>query len=255
MDIELAFTEIFGSFLKDKGFIKAKNKHPYFIRCINNEIFHIITCSNESAYNMMGIEQNSFNIYGAVATLYRKEISLTNDVINQKWFNSIFDFYVKTTGNKQDIQICDKLYTFMYTPNTLITKMRNSLEFSKQYIFPIFDKVIDLVSALEYFLQYDSIAIGVKNNDSFCNNTFCQEGLLLFKNFDIERFNIFFESRKNSNLEQKEEIEKWQIDIISDRDNILFNPEKYKKMLCELEMRKEMNISKLRAYGIKIERS
>lgn len=46
--LKSAFLQVYGEALKPLGFQKVKGKQPYFVRVVNGEIIHIITCAKQT---------------------------------------------------------------------------------------------------------------------------------------------------------------------------------------------------------------
>ena len=69
-----AFRKVFGTALKELGYVNVKGNPCCLVRPVSDEIIHILTARH--IYSTVP-EHYVFDIYGAVATVYRRELKLT----------------------------------------------------------------------------------------------------------------------------------------------------------------------------------
>lgn len=74
LTLRSAFLQVFGNGLEEYGFMKLKDRQPYFVRLAGDGIIHVITYMEEQSFNP---RNKKFTILGGVATVYRQSINLT----------------------------------------------------------------------------------------------------------------------------------------------------------------------------------
>ena len=259
LTLSAAFKQVFGEALEPLGFKKIKGRQPYFVRLVGDEILHIIT--------YMPQPDKHFIIIGGVATVYRQFISLDQSPRNNSnWLISNWQFYKDLHQSDKDTKYSFKdIYEFYYSDETLVEEVKYSLEVTKDIMLPIFNKVVDLDSCVEYFDKFnlymqlydEKIDFGNKYADNFYN-----EGLLYLKinnqdniirkmeeRLDIISYNV---EKKRFDYTQKD------CDEISQKlENLKktkpFNVSKlFAKELLELQKRKTLNTEILRSYGLNL---
>ncbi len=271
ISLNAAFKQIYGEALEPLGFVRIKSKYPYFVRLIGDEIIHVITFdAKESSDSHLGFK--GFSVMGGVATVYRKEINLTQRTrLNYNWLSTVGEFYSKLNPEKHGDSVWKSLYCFSYkndNVDTMLSEVKRSLEAAKQFMLPVFDKVNDLEACVEYFRTfsspmqiYDDEDFGIKYSEGHCT-----EGLLLIKtnNRDdgvarIERTIAEISQQMKEGVmggtqkdfeEMCKKVRSGGLKQITLRDKILNDPELYAKVLSELERRKAANIVLLRSYGL-----
>ena len=262
--LNTVFKEVFSEGLKDEGFVKIKGRQPYIVRVVNGEILHIITCRNEW-YLEPGYK--NFGIYAEIATIYRGSIDLTKSPNqNLGMLNHIRNIWVK--ANPLDDTYWKTLNDFPYKKDddaSLYEQMEHTLEKTKKAILPVFNKVYDLDS----YIEYDFPLIPeeyIEEPIDFDKYTF-DEGLIYIQidnHDDLKpQFEKWFEKDikvveagkdplRKTEQELAETLEKLRLRIITARDKIYQNPELHKRVLEELQKRKERNLAGLRACGLKV---
>ena len=231
--LKTVFNQVFGEGLAPLGFVKIKGRQPYFVRLIGDEILHVIAYSNESSQNP---SYKEFDILGGVATVYRHHIALDNSPIdNTRWLIGNLDFYRKSNpfdSKETDNAMFRKLYSYAYKADdyeSMLGAVQYSLKMTEEFMLPVLNEVVSLNSCIEYFSKY-CLNLGVPSDlETFGNNNpnnMHSEGLLLVKtNTRKKRVNLF---------------------------EILDNPDKYAKVLAELESRKAANRKLLSSYGLNV---
>lgn len=124
ISLNAAFIKIFGEGLEPLGFKRLKNiknKQPYYVRVINNEILHIIT------YRPVKSQKNGYKaieVLGGAVTLYRKNIDFiyfTNDTArylmtandfyrSEYFFKTAFNLYIESNVINDAIQFWCNLW-------------------------------------------------------------------------------------------------------------------------------------------------
>ena len=283
-----AFKQVFGEALESLGFAKISvEKHAYLVRVIDHEILHILTYrelrSRKAGYK-------SFEILGGIVSLYRQAVDFTKSP--ECWLDNIL-FYIRDDDLKLDEDImrnaiqfkCDiwevpidreirirgslykafteSIVSFMYKSEN-INGVINALNVTKGVILPVFDRVTDLNSCIDYFYQYE------KPMDICCNleqfNTdphyYYSEGLLLIKagyKYDIATYmekafekRVKEEENGTPRLGRAIDINDYknrfhqkvqQQNIV--RDKMLNDSELNAEVRAELERRRACNIQKL----------
>ena len=87
-----AFKDTYEKGLMKYGFKKIKGSRPYYARCINNEIVHVISFQNKFTYkqNVPGIFNKAFTVLFGVATVYREKIAFDEQPKdNTEWLSEL----------------------------------------------------------------------------------------------------------------------------------------------------------------------
>lgn len=274
MLLNTAFKKVFGEGLAPYGFVKIKGKQPYFVRVIGDEIIHVITYKSE-----WSIEQGykAFQIYGGVATVYRKEMSL--DLVpadNTQWLKRNYSFYYhyRTDSCNCDEQYAKSMSWFFYKSDdekSLLDALRYSLKVTMDVMLPILDKADNLCSCVDYFEKYGPFMHLYSAEENFGNNKATNkynEGLLyiktnnrddLIKRQEQEKEYELYRIKTHRSGLTEEQLENDYKEYDEDRkkrfalkNKLLDTPELYEKVMAELERRKEKNINVLRSYGLNL---
>ncbi len=257
LTLNAAFKQVFGEALEPLGFKKIKGRQPYFVRLIGDEIIHVIT--------YMSQPDKRFIIIGGVATVYRQFISLDQSPRNNSnWLRSNWQFFKELHPSDKNTKYSFKdIYEFYYSDETLVGEIKYSLEVTKDIMLPIFNKIVDLDSCVEYFDKFKLYMQLYDEKTNFGNkyvNNFYNEGLLYLKIDDQDNIIRKLEERLNIisyNVEKKrfEYTQKDCDDISQKLENLKkikpFNvSELFAKELLELQQRKTLNTEILHSYGL-----
>ncbi len=264
--LNTVFKEVFSEGLKDEGFVKIKGRQPYIVRVVNGEILHIITCRNEWCGEP---DYNNFGIYGAVATVYRKTIDLSKSPKeNSAMFDHIGEIW--SEAEPLDDVYWRRLNEFLYIKadsTSLYRQMETALEAAKRVILPVYDKLCDLDACMNYYL-YPISEEWIEEPLDFEAHEF-GESLLQIQTDNHDDFVDKFRKMYAEIVEglqlgsgsvmkwvspeiAKKELEEWRSSVITARDKVYQNPELHKRILEELQKRKERNLAGLRACGLKV---
>ncbi|MCM1166499.1 MAG: hypothetical protein NC299_12995 [Lachnospiraceae bacterium] len=265
LSLNAAFKQVFGEALEPLGFKLIKSKYPYFVRVIGDEIVHVITYIDKAS----GMRtQKSFDILGGVATVYRKDLNLSNSPKdNLRWLSTLQQFYGKLNSGNGGVAVSKFEYADA-DEILMCNEIECSLEITKQVILPVLNETIDLESCIKYFYRFQSPLMNI-TEDEFENknpNHFCYEGLLLVKTKNRDNGE---ELMKHSLAEVKKMMVDGKIGLTQSefekqcelhnkgclqqnaiRNKLLDTPELYKKTVLELEQRKNANIQVLISYGL-----
>lgn len=245
-----AFKQVFGEALEPLGFVKIKNKYPYYVRLIGNDILHIITLRTEWSDDST---IKNFNILAGVATVYRKRLTLNESPYdNKSWLGKISKFYQRTYGTNRDNDYWHSILEFSYRSDNskeLLSSMEKTLELTKKHILPVLDCVKDLNACVDFFKKY----IG-----NICTNNFTldyqfdkippdDEGFLYIKTGGY-KLKEKLERILSENSDCSQEFRERTVEIYS----FFTNREAQMKAQEELELRKERNTEILRVYGLNV---
>lgn len=264
--LDKGFKQVFGEALAPLGYKKIKGKHPYFVRLIGDEILHIITYVNDWSDHP---NFKCFSIWGGIATVYRKGIDLLRSPKdNIYWLIDNLTLYKWSNPFDFDRTRKSELRTITYEKDnveSLFYGLRQSLNHTQEIMLPVFNKVIDLNSCIEYFYKYNKgILLNIYFDESLDNkfgDEDYNEGLILIKvkNRDngIKRGYEYSKIITNwrgipRSKEENKRIEEVRLNRIAIRDRILDTLEIYTEALGELERRKNANTKLLRNYGLNI---
>lgn len=229
LTLNAAFKQIIGEALEPYGFKIIKGRHPYIVRVINNEILHIITfCPESPEYP----EDKAFSIMGGVATIYRKKITFDlSPKQNRNWLTYLQRFYVLQTQdcNINNAQRLFKSCYYSQNYDSMINALKEANRRMQTYILPVFDKITDIDSCLEYcqvFLKP-------------CNHLMCTEICSYYPD-DDESF-LYFVSKY------------WQDKQPEFLNNFINDANFHEWVLAEIDKRKKFNTEILKSYGITLE--
>ena len=271
--LKTVVNQVFGEALEPLGFVTLKEKHPYFVRLIGDEVLHVIACAHDSHDTS---KEKRFIVYAGVATLYRQSIYFKKSPrdIND-WLSEIRSLYGRLNLTNWGDEFFKSIRNFSYEDEIIVAEAKRALEITERIILPILNEVVSLDSCIEFFYKYKCRLL-----DIWCDEKYGyfspyrdhNEGLLLIKtkNRDdgIKRMNEMLAGSSRPMKEGKiklsqefikkqyertcENYNKWRIEQIALRDNILDTPELYAEILTGLERRKATNIETLRSYGLNI---
>jgi hypothetical protein len=262
-----AFKQVFGEALEPLGFKLIKSKHPYYVRLVNDEVIHALSCCSEAT---MQIGQKAFNIITRVASIYQRDIRFTGRP--HYWFGQIGWYYNMRKYLKfeeKDQIFLAKMDRFHYEPTDsemLLSQMKFSLEATKRVMFPIFDEVYDLDTFIDYNYKFDATNTGVYDLDETIEGIRPAGWLMLLK---TDNYAARIENSLRRNLDMyeytlklhgygtQEELERrWQNfeetkkRLIAPIEAVLNNPESNAKAMAELEKYKAKNIKKFKSIGL-----
>lgn len=250
LTLNAAFKQVFGEALEPLGFVKIKTKHPYYVRAATNEIINVVTIKEEwSGYPT----EKRFNIYSGIATVYRYKIDFDLSMAdNKEWLMTIARYYYYTYKNSKeyDENFKRSIFEFSYMKNnigSLLDAMQYALELTEEFIIPLFNKARSLKDCVVFFRKYD-LRMSTNNFKRDINDDseiYHDEGLLYVKTNDDE-----LQSNLRNRLEKEcdENSEKYQKTL--EKLSFFDEPYIHKKVLQELERRKEYNTLLLRNYGV-----
>lgn len=278
-------TKIYKEGLEPLGFVKIKGRHPYFVRVVEGEIIqvisfrkvpgHVTICEGNTGYYHPELDE--IEVFGGIATVYRRLIDLTGTPINNHaWMKTHREMYISGHWGECDKEFLNQIKGYIYKADeegSMYEAGRLSLEMTKKIFIPIFDKVTNLNECIEYLEDYttcmylgDDRKYGWNDVDFGYNEN--NEGLLYIKTRHQEDFvektlkrceNQYKGFRKSGfNYTEEEYEEKYKrakancIKKAEIRDRILNTPEIYENAMKELERRKKANIETLRSYGLDV---
>lgn len=265
LTLNAAFKQVFGEALEPLGFIKAKTRHPCFLRAVGDEIVHIINLSCCGA---------RISTDSGVMTVYRPKIDLNDHEWDKKWLNSTEKYYAKFNAASFDEKYWDenlKIEYMLGNEESLINALKKALEEVKKWVLPILDDVktvndiIDYQHRMSVTVQYFAVCDNVYLN----HETPCSDGAILFAlddpyyypkrikelrqaqlDFEIEHGIHFF--GKETYEETCERFDKNLTERIAHIEDVINNKYFYEQTLAELERRKTANTKILNSYGLNL---
>ncbi len=263
MTLNAAFIKVFGEGLEPLGFKRLKNiknKYPYFVRVIGDEILNIISYRQTTSPKL---KYKCIEILGGVATLYRRKIDFT--VEPEDILTDIFHLHrYAVESGKIDLSVKQPQPGYLCNANDseeMLRELEKALNDTTS-LFPEFiDKVTDLDACVEYFYNTNS-DINLCPFDEFvtARHTSLSEGLILIKAQyrDDGAEKLKKASIKNCPYGNKpEDLERFRkhredhrAEQYAYRLEMLDDPELNKRVMEELERVKKANTEKLRSYGL-----
>ena len=275
-----AFKRVYEKGLMKYGFKKVKGKQPYYVRCIGNEIVHVIAFQN--MYSLSQFHKVFVVLFG-VATVYRKEILFNfPPKFNQQWLKELSTIcYKENYYPAHDAKAYEEMIPreFVYAiadENAMMAEITKSFALTEKYAIPILDKVTTLEACINHFFKYSSILLILSEiSDAYVQGLIGRddnEGLLSTRIYGREAFEngwqrVFEEVdaeelyRMNAGLnkltieQHRENVMEHQKDLkemLNIFDILQNTPEWQEKIRKELEQRKNNNIAILRECGFEI---
>ena len=271
--LNTVFKKVYEEVLEPYGYKKIKGRQPYFVRMIGDEIIHLIAIAPEPV-----IVRRRFGIYGGAATVYRPRLNLDVTTRNNfDWLTS--NFYINRDsdiyGERPDhfTGKCDFEYD-KESEESLVNAMKESVFCTEQVLLKELKPVDNLKSCMDFFLNFQGITAWIIDNEELGAGCEYNEGLVNFKIFNnaeeyAEYRRKYYEEEAKSEIymiehgmrggtveESKQRHGNGIIEKAVQRDRAKFDKymhgANHKKLLEEMERRKELNLSILRGYGINI---
>ena len=276
---------VYDNGLLKHGFHRLKGPHLYYVRCVGDEIVHVIAIREERAYrtSYQGVYHIGFTVSFGAATVYRKKVTLDEPVRdNQFWLNNLDAIsYMENYCSPYDRQ-ARKMIPFRYEyagadETALTAVVQRSLEMVEQYALPVLDRITDLDACMEYFFKYHPILLAIfEASDRYIDtqNKF-NEGLLPTMLYGKERMAEYrdasekveedvnadelyrinaglcgftLEQHEQNVAERKENLE----EELKRFEILATDPAWKEKVRRELALRKQSNIALLRKLGVEI---
>lgn len=284
----VAFKSVYEKGLMKYGFKKIKGSRLYYVRCVGDEIVHVIAVQDAFTpkQDSTGIFHKAFWIVFGVATVYRKEIQL--NVLpkdNQLWLNKLSDIcYTEHYCSKYDRKACDEIIPRLFEyhgadEDAMMEVIRKSFELTEKYALPVLDHITTLEECLKHFFKYNPIAISIKDaSDRYIQGEVggkYNEGLVCTLVYESDRIkeyeNAWIKVYQEANEDElyymnagmsgitieehsknETECEKKRKDKLILFDMLANTPECQEKIRRELEQRKSNNIEILRNCGLEL---
>ncbi len=268
------FIEIFGEGLAPYGYVRLKkSKHVYFGKLINDEMLAVVTYRKYSNCGKI----RSYEILSAVTSVYGEDLTMDEDSVPDiAWLNTNISMCGKDGGIYKDIydDVIDQEY--MGDDENIITEvLTKSLELTKKYSLPAYEKVENLNSFFDYCIKYNRwelVYSKAARRGEYLESALGYISFVIFGN-DIEKYKkwIYEDEEKkvkelNRNIEignvaigTKEQYEEIIADIhenvlksVEIFENIASDNELYEKVCKLIEENKKINIEKLKKFGFKV---
>ena len=265
LTVNAAFKQIIGDVLEPLGFVKAKTKLPYFIRVVNDDLFHIIGLR----YHGSGI-----SIVSGVATVYRKEINFDNNQrYDSSWLKPISEFYKYRHRYDSDRKLELSMMWFGYLKDdtdSLIYAFKQASNKLIEWVLPVLNQIRTPDDMIGYMFSmggyvYPLLAEKYNPEDGYP----CSDGALMLTLDDPYSFveqekkirldRALYELEHQVNGRTKEQYETACVLICNQYEknkeqlsHILENPDVRELYLKEVHRRKLRNTEILKSYGLKI---
>lgn len=143
--VKTAFNDIFGAALEPFGFVRPKLRQPYYIRMVGDDILHIIGVNDMKTH---------ISPFGAVATVYRKEMCLDKTIRqNEQWLDSVMKYYLwDCAGTKEYDKRIQSGFHYMrdLDPFSVTSAVSGALDAVLTWMLPQLNKVTSLKDILDY---------------------------------------------------------------------------------------------------------
>lgn len=154
-----AFHQVFGKALEPLGYKRLKGKYPYYVKCINGEILHIIALASKK----WSETTDSISVVGGVATIYRKKIKFPNNPRDE--FPDLGIFYENHRSADFDKEYRWNLYNGYILVNssskTILEHMEWLLSQEKKWMLPEIESAVDISSTIKYLIHYQNGNLGI----------------------------------------------------------------------------------------------
>ena len=252
------FTQIYGEALEPLGFKKPKVRMPLYVRVINDEIIHIVGIHDMKSHLVP---------FGAIATVYREDLCIDRTFRqNEIWYKRLKEFYLNWHISDKPFDKGFFHYTDIIDYMPLSDAVKDSLNATMTWIFPVLDNVKTLKDVADYeegaFKDYISV-ISLPINESLAapySDTVIKY-ILDDPLADLEQRYLTAlkrreEAYKKSNLSQEDIMERLERfnkkynEYCQRLQTFLEDEEIHKQTMEELERRKEHNLELLRKYKV-----
>ena len=177
LEVDKSLKAAFKETLEPHGFKKVKGRYPHFVRMATPEIIQVINYRLEQALSPQ-LEENRFEVYCAVGSIYRPEINLNRSVYaSMDWINTTqLDMYFTAKRNGIPVYENEQPGVDYIIKKGDEASLREQIAFAmtgiEHYVIPAFDKVVDLKTCVDYLELYgfDELEISRKtecNGDVF----------------------------------------------------------------------------------------
>ena len=263
LTLNAAFNQVFGEALEPLGFVKIKSRYPYFVRVVNGEILHVITCLTESS-GFRG--KKAFQIYGGIATVYRDNIDLSiSPNENKEWLETNSLLYYRV-ANRCTKSMVNKMDYYLYEEDdikSMLSELKKALNITKQIMILYFDTIQNIDTCINHFFKLSGrvytfsdyfeglIFLKTANYVQLIEENIKQHRAIYKRNVDLKKKG-FTQEEYEKRCQRHELVLKRELAPI---ENILTIPELYTKYNKELERRKKYNLEILKSYGIDSEKT
>ena len=279
--------KVFAQELEPLGYVMLKGKYPYFVKVVTPEIINVITIKKDKYFTLRfngntatyQPDLREFHVWGGIATVYRKNIDLTEDQeYNRWWMIDNCDIYYRDNLENYDREKGNELRSYYYRKDdkaSIIETSKLAVECTKKYMIDKFEQANTLEKVLSFLEIYETtttyIDEGIEDNWDdiyFGRYRFDDESLLHIKTKNQDDLRGIYEQgcrkeylriidpntgytmdRYEPYCEKLSNKLKKQVEI---RNKILNTPELYDSVMIELEKRKAYNTEVLRSYGLDI---
>ncbi len=249
LTLRSAFLQVFGNGLEEYGFMKLKDRQPYFVRLAGDGIIHVITYMEEQSFNP---RNKKFTILGGVATVYRQSINLTlSPKRNGNWLMDNCWIYGRLHPWNDDPEsefrkFRKQIYRFSCAAEEeqMLKDMQYAFEITQNIMLPVLNEVTDIDSCIAYHHRI-GLLLQLFDDDSFGSsnpNNACNEGFLYVRTNNKE---LFRERMKNA-------VSEFALCQKAIFERIHADQELHQKVQAELERRRMENTKVLRSYGLKV---
>ena len=283
-----AFKSVYEKGLMKYGFKKVKGKRPYYVRCIGNEIVHVISYKDMFTYNqnIPGVFNKAFIVIFGVATVYRKKIAfdaLPKD--NTEWLSDLSDICFKENYYPaHDRRAYEKMIPIQFEysgadEDAMMAEITRSFSLTEKYAIPVLDKVTTLEECMRHFFKYNYFILVIPEvTEAYVRGSAAgddNEGLLSTRIYGKDRYDEYenawkkvfkeaddnelylinagmsgftMEDHRMNVIRRQKDLE----EMLNEFDILQNIPEWQEKIRRELEQRKNNNIEILRECGFEI---
>lgn len=155
LTLNAAFHQVFGEALEPIGFKRVKSLYPYYAKCVDGKILHIISISTEIRGDFI-----HFSIVGGVSTIYRKKIdfSINPKFARGNWLEDIGLFYRKQLPLGYDLKYYNSLSTANIqvnaTKESILSAQKKMLSYAQKWMILPIEEAVDINSTVKFFYQY-----------------------------------------------------------------------------------------------------
>lgn len=158
-----AFKSVYEKGLMQYGFRKVKGTQPYYVRCIGDEIVHVITFREEFTFHQshIGVFDKAFVILFGVATVYRGQLMFHEpSKASTEWLSELSTICYK--GNYypvHDRKAYEEMILFRFEydgthEEAMMDEIKKSFELTEKYAIPVLDNIKTLEDCIKHFFQY-----------------------------------------------------------------------------------------------------
>ena len=242
------FKRVYAEKLAPYGFRQIKGRHPYVARVLGDEILQVVSCVKSGTSFW---PRKSFEVVWGVATVYRPKINLEVSPMDTNWIRRNT---VRSDSGDTSFEYLDRKEAksdYFFEDGSDNSEMLDQLERSANALIRRELPKMDQFKTLQDYM-HKKLYIDVNDLD-FYHEDEEDEGILNYTRFTFDEYEAKWQricERATSDL--KEKMERRRKEEVAAFRKFAEDETYHRKVMEEIERRKESNQEILRGYGFEI---